>query len=690
MNENENLIPVEKIAPFTKMVMSIGTLPSSFYSSMTYYESMVWLYEYIKNTVIPTVNNNAEAIEELQQAYITLKDYIDNYFENLDVQEEINKKLDQMAEEGYFDDLIIKYSIPKDVYRTKLYLSKIGRINDTYYLNNDYYGLQGGCYVGNNTYIYPLIKNDETGSARLFKVDFTTGAISSYNDVDGLYHANGCCENNGKLYFTQSYDMNNVRKNGIVEVDVATLEVEEIHNVDFNDMSINETITSIGYDKKYNKFYLITQNYFYICDDTFKVEDVISFKSPNAKAGIRQGGTFYDDYVCIVQNNENAIICYNRNGSLSHIIDIGQHQVGSFFGEIENVNIYEGELYINTALVHHKASNLYIVQFFKAKLNGGGLPQTLSSDTIFTNNMYYSIIVNKTTYNSLSDYNKFTSNGTYEKPFETIAEAIENLDTDRTYNILVTDTNSYLEVLDIYNKNCIIRCSGSSIGAMKLVQSKVTISNALFKHSISRSYSIGTGSYHTPLYVSLNSELWLTGSIGYDATQCSTDGMTQTCVVDGSTLHDGSSTSGSYQKFLAKYSSVSPLLTNAIVSTTNSINVKNNITHFSLYKDSSDTHTDTTLISLSGNPLYTNAYRGIWIAFNIAGLDTDYQKYDVNNTSRRIVVEDIDNNVRYGLKVTYTIATNEFRMTPFKFNTTSGEWERDTTTTWYAYYMGEI
>ena len=112
MNENENLQPIQKLTPFTKMVMSIGTLPSSFYASMSYYESMVWLYEYLKNEVIPTVNNNGEAVEELQEAYVTLKNYIDSYFDNLDVQNEINIKLDEMAENGTLTTLIGNYVDP--------------------------------------------------------------------------------------------------------------------------------------------------------------------------------------------------------------------------------------------------------------------------------------------------------------------------------------------------------------------------------------------------------------------------------------------------------------------------------------------------------------------------------------------------------------------------------------------------
>ena len=111
MNENENLKPVEKLTPFTRMIMSIGTLPSSFYASMSYYESMVWLYEYLKNEVIPTINNNGEAVEELQEKFIELKEWTETYTEET-IPQEINNKLNEMATDGTLQtilDEIMKY-----------------------------------------------------------------------------------------------------------------------------------------------------------------------------------------------------------------------------------------------------------------------------------------------------------------------------------------------------------------------------------------------------------------------------------------------------------------------------------------------------------------------------------------------------------------------------------------------------
>ena len=56
------------------------------------------LENYINNDVIPVLNNKIE--------------YIDNYFDNLDVQQEINNKLDEMYNDGSLTTLIENYVDP--------------------------------------------------------------------------------------------------------------------------------------------------------------------------------------------------------------------------------------------------------------------------------------------------------------------------------------------------------------------------------------------------------------------------------------------------------------------------------------------------------------------------------------------------------------------------------------------------
>ena len=89
---------IDKLPPFKRFCVTIGNLPSSYVDSMSYYECLMWLCKYLKDTVIPAVNENAEAVNELI-----------NWFNNLDVQDEIDNKLDEMAESGQLQEIIASY-----------------------------------------------------------------------------------------------------------------------------------------------------------------------------------------------------------------------------------------------------------------------------------------------------------------------------------------------------------------------------------------------------------------------------------------------------------------------------------------------------------------------------------------------------------------------------------------------------
>lgn len=102
------------LRPFTKFCCSIGNLPSSYMTSLSYEEQLLWFCDYLENTVIPTINNNEEAVQELQNLYIELKSYVDNYFENLDIQEKINNKLDIMSKNGELTRLLLPYLSEQD------------------------------------------------------------------------------------------------------------------------------------------------------------------------------------------------------------------------------------------------------------------------------------------------------------------------------------------------------------------------------------------------------------------------------------------------------------------------------------------------------------------------------------------------------------------------------------------------
>ena len=64
------------------------------------------------NQLVRISNEQYAKIEEFIAKFVELKDYVDDYFDNLDVQEEINNKLDEMTEDGTLQEIIEAYLQP--------------------------------------------------------------------------------------------------------------------------------------------------------------------------------------------------------------------------------------------------------------------------------------------------------------------------------------------------------------------------------------------------------------------------------------------------------------------------------------------------------------------------------------------------------------------------------------------------
>ena len=108
MNDKPEIKP-KGISPLKHICMTIGELPSSYLETMTYYEMLLWFTKFLQERMIPALDNNALAVEELQNLFIELQSYVNNYFDNLDVQDEINNKLDQMLEDGVLEQIIEQF-----------------------------------------------------------------------------------------------------------------------------------------------------------------------------------------------------------------------------------------------------------------------------------------------------------------------------------------------------------------------------------------------------------------------------------------------------------------------------------------------------------------------------------------------------------------------------------------------------
>ena len=67
-------------------------LPLEYDNSLSYYELLCKVIDYLNKTITD--------VTYLHDEFVKLKNFVDNYFKNLDVQEEVNKKLDEMAADG--------------------------------------------------------------------------------------------------------------------------------------------------------------------------------------------------------------------------------------------------------------------------------------------------------------------------------------------------------------------------------------------------------------------------------------------------------------------------------------------------------------------------------------------------------------------------------------------------------------
>lgn len=89
----------KKITPFKWFVLQNFPFIDEDFDAITNYQLFCKLGEEI-NKVIESVNLSGEQVENLTNEFNNLLDYVNNYFENLDVQDEINNKLDDLVEDG--------------------------------------------------------------------------------------------------------------------------------------------------------------------------------------------------------------------------------------------------------------------------------------------------------------------------------------------------------------------------------------------------------------------------------------------------------------------------------------------------------------------------------------------------------------------------------------------------------------
>ena len=98
-----SLLPFSGQGPFRYWCQTV--LPLVYDDSLSYYELLNKVVDYL-NKALADVANLGTNVDSLENAYAQLQNYVNEYFDNLDLQSEINEKLDNMAESGELAELV--------------------------------------------------------------------------------------------------------------------------------------------------------------------------------------------------------------------------------------------------------------------------------------------------------------------------------------------------------------------------------------------------------------------------------------------------------------------------------------------------------------------------------------------------------------------------------------------------------
>ena len=103
-----NKFEYKNLTPFKWFVLENFPFIEADFDALTDWQLYCKLGKEI-NKIIDSQNVVGSEMEKFSQAFIELQNYVDNYFKNLDVQDEINNKLNEMAESGELTEIIAQY-----------------------------------------------------------------------------------------------------------------------------------------------------------------------------------------------------------------------------------------------------------------------------------------------------------------------------------------------------------------------------------------------------------------------------------------------------------------------------------------------------------------------------------------------------------------------------------------------------
>lgn len=343
--------------PFKSWLAS--NIPAVYDNTMTYYEELCALIKYLETQVVPALNHNAAAVTTISKALEQLKQYVDHYFDNLDIQEEVDKKLDQMAEDGTLENLIGSllnsdfFNKSNTIGFHRIMRELIPTSNNPDYSESDYSTMQGGCYTKDNEFVQCSIRYDGTNNVKVRVIDLTTGELLR-SAVLQMQHANGVTYNPNinKLYVTSlvtgstnthyvyvvDYDSLNIERT----LDLTSLleTTEGTHSISYDNVTGNTILCTEFRNTNVLKFY-----YMNMSDGSLTHIPLEDYHNMLSKPSVGVYGTndicVNNNILYILKHIPNVIVKYDLvSGKCIYVYNCQQFlRYGVFVGELESISI---------------------------------------------------------------------------------------------------------------------------------------------------------------------------------------------------------------------------------------------------------------------------------------------------------------------------------------------------------------
>lgn len=166
------------------------------YSNFNEY-NLDWIIRKMKELIIEWAKTK-EDLSGITESFDELKEFINSYFNDLDIQDEINNKLEEMAADGTLGNLILPYIAESVSPSRELIIARYGRLLDEYVKENRQSVIRGQAVAFFEGQYYTV--GDTAHTTQILSVWSAEGQLMTYKNYTELYHANGLAVDNDHIY----------------------------------------------------------------------------------------------------------------------------------------------------------------------------------------------------------------------------------------------------------------------------------------------------------------------------------------------------------------------------------------------------------------------------------------------------------------------------------------------------------